>query len=287
MSTLTTPLKGLGTASSLCSGRARKSRLGDRETCRPFYRSGPRLSQVFRPLSLLAHEVYTRRRLRVRPARLEASTMTEPFGPGILDLREDPTVDTATGQAPPKITHPDRDARRAAGKAARDRTPLEAHAEFETDGRADPVDLLESQAASRVPDLVPIRYGRMSTSPFALLPRRRAGHGHRPGEDAGLGAAGAAVRRRPHEQLRRVRLAGAAPGVRRERLRRDAPGAVRVGRQAAGGEPRGRRTRQRLLREAAPQDRAAAAAGYREAMRAFATQGNLAVWYATSTWTTS
>ena len=34
--------------------------------------------------------------------------------------------------------------------------------------RADPVELLERQAASRVPELVPIRYGRMLVSPFTF-----------------------------------------------------------------------------------------------------------------------
>ena len=35
-------------------------------------------------------------------------------------------------------------------------------------GRRDPVELLEEQAASRVPELVPIRYGRMLVSPFTF-----------------------------------------------------------------------------------------------------------------------
>jgi uncharacterized protein (DUF2252 family) len=35
--------------------------------------------------------------------------------------------------------------------------------------RADPIDVLEGQAASRVPELVPIRYGRMAASPFAFF----------------------------------------------------------------------------------------------------------------------
>ena len=35
-------------------------------------------------------------------------------------------------------------------------------------GRPNPVDLLEEQAASRVPELVPIRYGRMLVSPFTF-----------------------------------------------------------------------------------------------------------------------
>ena len=35
-------------------------------------------------------------------------------------------------------------------------------------GRRDPVEMLEEQAASRVPELVPIRYGRMGVSPFTF-----------------------------------------------------------------------------------------------------------------------
>ncbi|WP_329312635.1 DUF2252 domain-containing protein [Streptomyces sp. NBC_01278] len=53
------------------------------------------------------------------------------------------------------------------GRAARRRTPRSAHGEFEPPApRQDPVDVLEGQAAGRVPELVPIRYGRMSESPF-------------------------------------------------------------------------------------------------------------------------
>ena len=47
--------------------------------------------------------------------------------------------------------------------------PRSSHAVFETPpGRADPVSLLERQAATRVPELVPIRYGRMLVSPFTF-----------------------------------------------------------------------------------------------------------------------
>ena len=35
--------------------------------------------------------------------------------------------------------------------------------------RPDPVALLESQADSRITDLVPVRYGRMLASPFAFF----------------------------------------------------------------------------------------------------------------------
>jgi uncharacterized protein (DUF2252 family) len=55
------------------------------------------------------------------------------------------------------------------GKAARAEVPRSSHAGFEpADHRPDPIALLEEQAASRVPELVPIRYGRMLVSPFAF-----------------------------------------------------------------------------------------------------------------------
>jgi uncharacterized protein (DUF2252 family) len=58
--------------------------------------------------------------------------------------------------------------RAAAGKAARAQAPLQAHAEFQPKESRDPVALLLSQAKTRVPDLVPIRHGRMLVSPFAF-----------------------------------------------------------------------------------------------------------------------
>lgn len=59
--------------------------------------------------------------------------------------------------------------RHALGKAARTAVPRKSHAHWApAPDRADPVDLLEQQAATRVPELVPIRYGRMSASSFAF-----------------------------------------------------------------------------------------------------------------------
>ncbi len=56
------------------------------------------------------------------------------------------------------------------GKAARSEVPRAEHAEWHAPSkRADPIALLEEQAADRVPDLVPIRYGRMMSSPFAFF----------------------------------------------------------------------------------------------------------------------
>jgi len=69
-------------------------------------------------------------------------------------------LDTALGHLTPAE-------RAVRGKSARAEVPLESHAEFDPAGRPDPVALLEEQAASRVPNLVPVRYGRMMTSPFS------------------------------------------------------------------------------------------------------------------------
>jgi uncharacterized protein (DUF2252 family) len=56
----------------------------------------------------------------------------------------------------------------ARGEGARRLAPLESHAEF-TPGRSrDPVGLLVGQAKSRVPELVPVRHGRMLVSAFTF-----------------------------------------------------------------------------------------------------------------------
>jgi uncharacterized protein (DUF2252 family) len=46
--------------------------------------------------------------------------------------------------------------------------PLESHAEFAPAGKRDPVGLLLGQAKSRVPELVPVRHGRMLVSAFTF-----------------------------------------------------------------------------------------------------------------------
>ena len=59
--------------------------------------------------------------------------------------------------------------RAARGKAARADVPRSSHAEWEPSPvRFDPIELLETQAESRVDELVPIRYGRMLVSPFTF-----------------------------------------------------------------------------------------------------------------------
>ncbi len=70
---------------------------------------------------------------------------------------------------PTAVPHLTVDERIARGKAARAEVPRSRHAEYEAPhDRADPVDLLEDQARTRVPELVPIRYGRMLVSPFTF-----------------------------------------------------------------------------------------------------------------------
>jgi uncharacterized protein (DUF2252 family) len=68
-----------------------------------------------------------------------------------------------------KVPHFSLAERTARGKAARAEVPRTVHGEWSAPpARRDPVELLEEQAASRVPELVPIRYGRMLVSPFTF-----------------------------------------------------------------------------------------------------------------------
>jgi uncharacterized protein (DUF2252 family) len=61
------------------------------------------------------------------------------------------------------------DERKARGLAARQDAPRSSHGRWEpAPDRPDPVALLEEQAATRVPVLVPVRYGRMLVSPFTF-----------------------------------------------------------------------------------------------------------------------
>jgi uncharacterized protein (DUF2252 family) len=71
----------------------------------------------------------------------------------------------APGGAGEQLSRSDRAAR---GKDARALAPLEAHAEFAPGKSRDPVGLLLEQAKSRVPELVPVRHGRMLVSAFTF-----------------------------------------------------------------------------------------------------------------------
>ena len=171
--------------------------------------------------------------------------------------------------------------RAAAGKAARSGAPRSAHAGWDPPaGREDPVAILERQALTRVPELVPIRYGRMATSPFAFF----------------RGAAAVMAADLAHTPVSglRVQTCGDAHlsnfggfGSPDRRLVFDLndfdetlPGpwewdVKRLGASfAIAGRENGFKRKER-----APAVREAGRA-YRESMRAFASQPNLEVWYA-------
>jgi uncharacterized protein (DUF2252 family) len=74
---------------------------------------------------------------------------------------------TPAARRPDQLTPGERVAQ---GKAARTAAPRALHGQWlPAADRPDPIALLEEQAASRVPELVPIRYGRMLVSPFAFF----------------------------------------------------------------------------------------------------------------------
>jgi uncharacterized protein (DUF2252 family) len=190
------------------------------------------------------------------------------------------TATSTPGQAAAAVSQLSKKARAAAGKAARLQAPLDGQAALDGAGREDPIALLEGQAVTRVPELVPIRYGRMSASPFAfyrgaaLIMAADLANG----VDSGL----------------RVQLCGDAHmsnfGVFESPERRlvfdindfdeTHPGPFEwdvkrlAGSLAVAGRENGFSTKKRRRVVLA------AATGYREAMRSYAGAGNLTVWYA-------
>ena len=76
----------------------------------------------------------------------------------------------ADAKVPAALTHLTEAESRARGKAARAKVPRDLQAVFEpAPDRPDPISLLEEQARTRVPELVPIRHGRMLVSPFTFF----------------------------------------------------------------------------------------------------------------------
>jgi uncharacterized protein (DUF2252 family) len=108
---------------------------------------------------------------------------------GGVDERQEPTRDVTEERSHPGLTslagttqagastfasawrraHLTVDERVARGLAARNEAPRSSHGRWKpAPDRPDPIALLEEQAESRVPELVPIRYGRMLVSPFTF-----------------------------------------------------------------------------------------------------------------------
>ncbi|TML54370.1 MAG: DUF2252 domain-containing protein [Actinobacteria bacterium] len=74
----------------------------------------------------------------------------------------------AQSASAPAVEHFTASERAARGRSARAECPRSSHAGFELAPDRDPVAILEAQASSRVPELVPVRYGRMLVSPFTF-----------------------------------------------------------------------------------------------------------------------
>jgi uncharacterized protein (DUF2252 family) len=92
-----------------------------------------------------------------RPAR-----STRPRGPKTPAPAEARLPEQSHGEPHPQ--------RLAHGRGLRERSPRRAIGRWSPAGtRADPIDLLVASGAGRIPELLPIRYGRMLASPFAFF----------------------------------------------------------------------------------------------------------------------
>ena len=200
-------------------------------------------------------------------------------------------MSVTTAEAPPRrahryqldsaLGHLSPAEREARGLAARAAVPRESHAVFEPrQDRPDPISLLEEQALSRVPELVPVRYGRMMVSPFsyyrgAALPMAS--------DLAATPVSGLSVQACGDAHLSNFGIFGSAerslvfdvndfdetlPGPWEWDVKRLAA-SMEV---AARGNGFGAKQRRKIV--------AATAASYRRAMRGFAGMTNLKVWYA-------
>jgi uncharacterized protein (DUF2252 family) len=167
------------------------------------------------------------------------------------------------------------------GKAARSAVPRDSHAGYDPAAdRPDPVGLLERQAATRVPDLVPVRYGRMLASPFSYF---RGAALSMAADLAATPVSGLAVQACGDAHLSNFGVYASPERALVFDLNdfdETLPGPWEwdVKRLAASLEVAGRGNGYR----SGPRRKVVTATvgRYREAMRAFAGQGNLAVWYA-------
>jgi len=171
--------------------------------------------------------------------------------------------------------------RAAAGRAARSEAPRSSHAAWEPPAsRADPVAILERQAASRVQELLPIRYGRMAASPFAFY---RGAAAVMAADLAATPASGLRVQACGDAHLSNFG-AFAAPDRRLVFDLNDfdeslpGPWEWDVKRLAASFAIAARENGLKRKQRAAVLSTVGRT--YRESMQAFASQGNLEVWYA-------
>lgn len=106
--------------------------------------------------------------------QVEQGVTTEPAAQPVLRPRPPTKATTTTRKresAPPQTAaaYASADERRAKGKALRDSVPRVSQAGWKAPkGRRDPIQLLMESNAGRVESLIPIRFGRMASSPFAF-----------------------------------------------------------------------------------------------------------------------
>ena len=180
-----------------------------------------------------------------------------------------------------RVLHLSVDQRRARGSEARNRTPPSSHAGWmPVTDRPDPVALLEEQDATREPDLVPVRHGRMLVSPFTFY---RGGAKLMAADLAGTPTAGLQVQLCGDAHLSNFGLFASPerrllfdlndfdetlPGPFEYDLKRLAASFAIAGRNNGFTKADTRAATR------------ASVAAYREAMAGFAAMGTLAIWYA-------
>src|SRR5207249_11420367 len=106
-------------------------------------------------------------------AREESEFSARQGGRGMtIDTDQDQATGTASVDEvpapPPKVMHLTVAERAAHGRGARGDSPRTSHSALDIAEDRDPVAVLGDGDAQRVPELVPIRYGRMLVSPFAF-----------------------------------------------------------------------------------------------------------------------
>ncbi len=183
-------------------------------------------------------------------------------------------------RAAKKVVHLSPQERARKGKEARATVPRAAHAAFEpSSSRPDPVSLLERQAVTRVPELVPIRYGRMLVSPFTFFRGAALIMASDLADHASIRSHRPDLRRRPPEQFRAVRVTRAGmmfdvndfdetlPGPWEWDLKRLAASVIIAGRDQGFS-----------TKDCAAAARAVGST-YRKEMRGLAESRNLDVWY--------
>ncbi|MFC8825989.1 DUF2252 domain-containing protein [Streptomyces sp. NPDC057137] len=187
---------------------------------------------------------------------------------------------SGAGTRRPRAVHASPAERAERGKAARKIAPRSSHAEFEAGrDRPDPVSVVDAQSQSRVEELVPIRYGRMTESPFRFY---RGAAAIMAGDLAGTPVSGIRAQLCGDAHLLNFRLLGSPerrlvfdindfdetlPGPWEWDVKRLAASLVIAGRENGYSA----KERSVIVR--------AAVRSYRERMRAFAGMGNLDVWY--------